>query len=520
MAGLLDALNTDEARLGLGLLAAGGYSPTPMSFGQRVSSAFQGMDARKQDQLKSKLMQSQLDENASQAALRQQQLAMSKRQMDMQNSLLGFGAPAQGSAMSAGMGGAPSQVPHGDLLGTPQTAQQPQQPQQAQGGLDAMSKQYGIPAEALKYDLVFNGGKGIAEMVAKRGTPDMQVSNGYAYDKNKIGAGYLPSMTTSTTGQTSMTQIGSDGMPIVSAPRGALETYGAYKAADAGMKPIKVYNPATGREEYTSEAAVVGAPTPNRGEAGMRVAAQGNMGPDPAAIQRELAQATADLGRVTDPSSKAQLQAYIVDLQGQAQRAPAAGNMAAGPSAQEKLSNEAGGKINETWLKTSYEPVKISGDAANDMLTNVQVARQSMRAMPGGTGWGAEAKATGAAILSSLGVAPKNAELYASNAQTFQSASMSNLQTVLNAAKGPQTEGDADRAGKTFAQLKNTPQANEFILDLSEAKAQRDQMKAQFYEQALPIARAKGDLQEVDREWRKRSPSVFNMPSMKKWGAK
>lgn len=181
---------------------------------------------------------------------------------------------------------------------------------------------------------------------------------------------------------------------------------------------------------------------------------------------------------------------------------------------------EAGNQINTTWLKTSYEPVKVAGDAANDMLTNVQVARESMRAMPGGTGWGAEAKATGAAVLTSLGVAPKNAEMFASNAQKFQSASMSNLQTVLNAAKGPQTEGDADRASKTFAQLKNTPDANEFILDLSEAKAQRDQIKARFYEQALPIARQKGDLQEVDREWSKRNPSVFDMPSMQRWKAK
>lgn len=173
-------------------------------------------------------------------------------------------------------------------------------------------------------------------------------------------------------------------------------------------------------------------------------------------------------------------------------------------------------KVNETWLKTSYEPTVTAGTAANDMLTNVRVARQSMRNM-GGTGWGTDAKVLGASILAGIGIAPENAKLYAANGQTFQNAAMTNLQTVLNAAKGPQTEGDADRASKTFAQLRNTPQANEFVLDILEAKAQRDAMKAAFFQQALPIARQKGDLQEVEREWMKRAPSVFSMPSMKRW---
>ena len=43
-------------------------------------------------------------------------------------------------------------------------------------------------------------------------------------------------------------------------------------------------------------------------------------------------------------------------------------------------------------------------------------------------------------------------------------------------------------------------------------------MKARFFQQALPIAQSKGDLAEVEREWIKRAPSVFTMPSMQKWG--
>jgi len=46
-------------------------------------------------------------------------------------------------------------------------------------------------------------------------------------------------------------------MPSISAPQGALETYNNYQSAQANYKPIKIYNPETGREEYTSEGAVV-----------------------------------------------------------------------------------------------------------------------------------------------------------------------------------------------------------------------------------------------------------------------
>jgi hypothetical protein len=58
--GLLDGLFSDDARLGIGLLAAGGYQPTKMSFGQRVAQALQGEDARKQGALQAKLLEAQV----------------------------------------------------------------------------------------------------------------------------------------------------------------------------------------------------------------------------------------------------------------------------------------------------------------------------------------------------------------------------------------------------------------------------------------------------------------------------
>lgn len=60
-----------------------------------------------------------------------------------------------------------------------------------------------------------------------------------------------------------------------------------------------------------------GLSTASKGEAGMREAASGDMGQDPAALQREIAATARDLETVTDPSSKMQLQAHLEDLKRQ-----------------------------------------------------------------------------------------------------------------------------------------------------------------------------------------------------------
>jgi hypothetical protein len=169
--------------------------------------------------------------------------------------------------------------------------------------------------------------------------------------------------------------------------------------------------------------------------------------------------------------------------------------------------------LNKNWITSTYQPTLDAGKTAGDMRNSIQAARN----IDISTGYGTEAKAMGANVLTSLGIAPKNAELFASNAQKFQSVAMDRLLTVLGSQKGPQTEGDADRASKTFVSLKNTPEANTFILDLAEAKANQDARKAQFYEQALPLAQKEGDLMRVDREWRKIQGSIWNDPVLGRW---
>lgn len=186
------------------------------------------------------------------------------------------------------------------------------------------------------------------------------------------------------------------------------------------------------------------------------------------------------------------------------------------PEAQNAVTQKGIEGFNENWVKGTYQPVQDAGNAANSIAAQVQ----TLRNIPISTGWGTEAKATAAGVLSGLGIAPKNAEMFAANAQKFQQVASERLWTVLNAAKGPQTEGDADRARQTFASLKNTDEANAFILDLAEANAKRDAMKASFYQDGYALAKKNGEFDRVDREWRKIAPSIWNDQIMQKWGRK
>lgn len=169
--------------------------------------------------------------------------------------------------------------------------------------------------------------------------------------------------------------------------------------------------------------------------------------------------------------------------------------------------------INDNWLKNTYQPTIEAGKVATDLGNSIE----ALRTVDIKTGWGTEAKASAASVLAGLGVAPASAGMFAANAQKFQSIAMEKLQTSLQAQKGVQTEGDADRAKQTFVSLKNTPEANAFILDFAQAKTNMDQRRAQYYEQALPLAQKQGDLMRINREWGKVQGSLWSDPLLQKW---
>lgn len=173
--------------------------------------------------------------------------------------------------------------------------------------------------------------------------------------------------------------------------------------------------------------------------------------------------------------------------------------------------------LNNDFISGSYRPTLDNGKAAQDMNGSISV----MRSIPIQTGWGTEAKAAGAGVLTALGIAPKNAEMFATNAQQYQSVASERLMKYLQDQKGPQTEGDAARAAQMFAQLKNTPEANDLILDMAQAKNNAAIRKADYYEKAVKIAQDRGiPLSEVDSQYRKVQQSIWADPVMSRWAPK
>lgn len=397
MAGLLDFLGSDEAKLGLGLLAAGGPSATPLSTWQRVQGTMQGMEADKANKLRLGLLQSQVDENQGQAALRQQQLALLQRQQALKERFYGglLGAAPAGGAPGALSGGVSGTSPAGAVPAS-------SGPEAVAMSAQAINKRYGIPVEALVSDMMFNDGKNIPEMIAKRGTPDMQVSGNYAYDKNSLQPGYLPSLNISQDGKSSLVQIGPDGQPVVSAPRGALSTYNAY--TDAGNRSAAAYKEGTptigpdGRKVIGSVLSNVmpaasGARAGYATEPEMRTTVAGDMGANPAAIQRELKQVDNDLMKPLDDSSRAALKDYKASLQRQAANVgvkPMAGNVVELSPAEQTANKAAEVRAVDTAKAdvTRDTGKQTQGKSASQALETVQRARELLQAGPTASGVG------------------------------------------------------------------------------------------------------------------------------------
>jgi hypothetical protein len=269
MAGFLDFLNSDDAALGLGLLAAGGPSTVPMSFGQRLAQGVdygrQRRDASIDRQFKQQLMKSQIDENAGQAELRKAQIAKLQRDADFDAQFFGGG----GGLLGGGTAGAASaSTPAaGGGGGGPAGAPGPQ----AVGGMSAaqISQRYGIPIEQVLADYRWNGGKKIAEFIDSRTKPDWTVVNGFRFNKNDPGSttGFMPGITTSANGQTTVTGVDPrTGAPYAYAAPGSADAAAAFvdatERAKAPYAPGKGRIGASGRSEPTSVAEDLGIVAP------------------------------------------------------------------------------------------------------------------------------------------------------------------------------------------------------------------------------------------------------------------
>lgn len=483
MAGLLGD-SWDDPRSSANMALAAGLLQG--NFGAGLVGANQAYAAQKNDALKAQLLKAQMDNYASEVETRKAALA---KQQQIMSLLTGSGAPApanyQTGQLGSGSFGAVSPAPGVPAIGSPA----PAAPASGGSRVGSLSPDQLAMLKASGLDLMD---------VYKAANEGFERKPGSFYDIPGKGREYVGDPTKGLTYQNGRVGLMPGFTDAQSAITMATELPKAQVAANNDL--VKVTAP-DGSERYVTRAQAVQSAQPPRPVAPQPSGApMGNYVGDPQVV-------LAAINDIKDPAERARAkQAYEQQY----------GPLQASPTNAQKLSFEAGGKINDSWLKNSYEPTIATGQTARDLADTVQVTRQALRNM-GGTGWGTPAKAAAASVLNGLGIAPENAKLFAANSEVFQSKAMERLWATLNEAKGPQTEGDADRAKKTFASLGGTTQANEFILDMAEAKAQRDQMKARFYQEALPIARGKGDLSEVDREWAKRSPSIFTMPTMQRW---
>jgi hypothetical protein len=168
---------------------------------------------------------------------------------------------------------------------------------------------------------------------------------------------------------------------------------------------------------------------------------------------------------------------------------------------------KAGEQLNNQWITGQFEPAIAAGEAAKGAMENVRL----LKSIDLTTGFGTDAQKTAANVLASFGV--KDAAKFATNAQIFESKIYEGLVDTLAKQKGPQTDKDFENLQKTYAQLKNTPQANQFLLDVVEAKALQDQRKAAYFQKAASIPELRSNLSAITNEWNKPdvSGSMFNL---------
>lgn len=347
--GLLDALSDPQNALAIGLLGA---ASSGKGFGGGLLDAVNYANAVQQHNEDRSIQKRYRDAQIQEL---QRKSAADARQQALMADFFGIAAPAAPGAKPAAspavgsLGPAPSVAPTGmpgqgapSAGGMPSASAPQQVPTQGAGGrLAKIAADYGLPIEALQADMLFNGGKKIAELVSSAAKPNWMNINNNLVNTNAPGfaGGPQAGLSISSNGQaTSWVPDGRGGWSV-GAPQGALDTFTAYQRAAADNKPIKVYNPATGREEYTSEGNVV------RGAqgGGGNVSSPGYAGGSrDAAAQEQVRMMQNELMRL--PASHPDvpfIKREIERLQGPVSAGAQSGNYAAGPSAMETAAADA-----------------------------------------------------------------------------------------------------------------------------------------------------------------------------------
>ena len=155
--------------------------------------------------------------------------------------------------------------------------------------------------------------------------------------------------------------------------------------------------------------------------------------------------------------------------------------------------------------------------AARKSLVGIQSAQDVLN-RGFDTGFLTETKAKAASVLAGLGVA--DAEKYATDAQKFLQAATERVLAAQLDQKGVQTNQDAQRIEQAGARMGNTKTANEFILDVARAQAERAIAHDKFYRDWLRDPENKNSLRGAEDAWLESegNKSIFESPRLKKYG--
>ncbi|MEJ8813387.1 hypothetical protein WKW77_20030 [Variovorax ureilyticus] len=168
---------------------------------------------------------------------------------------------------------------------------------------------------------------------------------------------------------------------------------------------------------------------------------------------------------------------------------------------------EAAIALNDRWIKNTLTPIREAGRTALVLQRSIDAARSFDLAGE----WGLSHRAASIGVLVGLGATSSDCR-HVSDARAFQLAVIDRLLSSKNLP-----DEDADRAREVFASIEGTPEAIGFVLDLAQAKANLDQRKARYFEQARPLVYVAGDLSQIGREWEEAQSSVWTDPVLQRW---
>lgn len=188
--------------------------------------------------------------------------------------------------------------------------------------------------------------------------------------------------------------------------------------------------------------------------------------------------------------------------------------IAAARAQQERVTKTQGAAV-EDFIKNAYRPTLDAGKTAVDANASIDMLEK----LKDVTGASAPAKLFLARWATSIGIPSDKAAEFAASGEIFQQYVMKRNWALLNEAKGPQTEGDAQRALKTDAQLQGTPMYNQYVMDVTRATNNLTIRRAKFYQQNYGKAIANGDPYSLEAAWAQSAGSIWDDPSMQKWRA-